>query len=214
MSESFCTSHKFIRTEMLIFKLFVYVCSVVYILSPKNRNSMNSFTRIISTITLLFCIFLASPSFAQEKEIAINQSFSSDTVFTPFVYQVAMYGMKLSGGITLLSDSSLVRVVLIDNMGNHFLIFETYPLITNVRSFNFIKACDETCYLAGIIPDSLRIDLIDAIFTLDTLYFSADENPDAISQQAKMKRINDSLKVGGINRQITTHNMNWRAGIT
>jgi len=75
----------------------------------------------------------------------------------------------MSGGINLLSDSSLVRVVLIDPNGNHYLVFESYPLITSENSFDTLDASDETTFLDGVVCDSLRIDIINAFLDLDSL---------------------------------------------
>ena len=87
----------------------------------------------------------------------------------------------------MLSDSSLIRVVLIDQNGNHFLVFETYPLITLNNTFSFNEVCNETCFLDGISPDSIRIDIINATLTLKSISYSYDYIDNAIQLQAQVK---------------------------
>jgi len=125
------------------------------------------------------------PAFSQVNPI--NQTFSSDTIFVPFTGSSAVYSLKAYGNVNLYSDSSLVRIVLVDSYGNHWLVFESYPLITDTNSFVFSACCDETCYLDGIIPDSIRIDIINAFLALDEIEMDANyiENARILQEQAK-----------------------------
>jgi len=85
----------------------------------------NIYVKFISLIIILFsgCILNA-------QVIQINQTFSGDTVFTPFSGSTPVYSLNMSGSVNLYSDSSLIRIILIDTYGNHHLVFESYPLIT------------------------------------------------------------------------------------
>ncbi|MCK9219852.1 MAG: hypothetical protein M0P47_07370 [Bacteroidales bacterium] len=119
----------------------------------------------IFTFWFMIGLFLTTTA----QIIPINKTFSSDTTIRPFCSNNPVYSMKMSGSVQLLSDSSLVRVVLIDNYSNHYLVYETYPLIATSKSFDLESVCDETCFLNGIIPDSLRIDLIHAFVSVNSL---------------------------------------------
>jgi len=98
-----------------------------------------------SFITLIIVLFSLSSLNAQV--IPINQTFFSDTILTPFTGSIPVYSLRMSGGINLLSDSSMVRVVLIDPYANHYLVYESYSLITPVNSFDTLDASDETTFL-------------------------------------------------------------------
>jgi len=39
-----------------------------------------------------------------------------------------IYNLQLSGNISLQTDTSLVRVILADSLGEEFMVFEAYPL--------------------------------------------------------------------------------------
>ncbi|HNQ59635.1 MAG TPA: hypothetical protein PK028_01115 [Bacteroidales bacterium] len=113
-----------------------------------------------SIFVLLISLFSVSSLNAQV--VQINQTFSSDSIFTPFSGTAPVYSMNFSGGINLLSDSSLVWVVLIDTYGNHFLVFESYPLITLENAFDTLWASDETTYPgAGARNILIASDLLD-----------------------------------------------------
>ena len=108
-------------------------CSYIYTISiqPVMKAFIHSFIHSFAPLILLCCAFTLNA-----QVIQINQSFSSDTLLTPFTGSVPVYLLRMSGGINLYSDSSLVRVVLIDQYGNHYLVFETYPLITLENTFD------------------------------------------------------------------------------
>lgn len=118
-------------------------------------------------LVIFFCFGLSTTGLAQI--IPINQVFSSDTTFSPFTGNHTVYSFKISCDAELYSDSSLVRIILIDQSSNHYLVYETYPLITLTDKPSAGGACDETCFMDGVIPDSIRIDIINATVTLDVL---------------------------------------------
>jgi hypothetical protein len=146
--------------------------------------------------------------------ININQTFSSDTLFAPFSGTTSVYSLKAYGNINLYSDSSLVRIVLVDSYGNHWLVYELYPLITDTSSFVFTAGCDETCFIDVIIPDSIRVDIINAFLTIDSLKLDTNYIPNATELQAQAKWNNDSVKIAIMNQRIQEEHMYWRAGRT
>ena len=171
--------------------------------------------RIEQTVmTTLFVLLLGLSGSVYCQEIVINQTFSSDTIISPFESGTTVYSIKVTGSITLISDSSLARIIVVDHAGNHLLLYEAYPLIDTATTFSFTAACDETCFLDGIYPDSVRIDIINAIVSLDTIIYSKDEISNAEKLQAREKAKIDSMKVKIMNRRIVEEQMYWRAGTT
>jgi hypothetical protein len=157
----------------------------------------------------MLCVFNA-----HSQVINISQTFSSDTLFAPFSGTTPIYSLKAYGNINLYSDSSLVRIVMVDSYGNPWLVYESYPLITDTNSFVFTAGCDETCFLDGIVPDSIRIDLISAFLTVDSLKLDTNYIPNATELQAQAKWNNDSVKINIMNQRIQEEHMYWRAGRT
>lgn len=123
--------------------------------------------KLFILLVIFFCFGLSTTGLAQI--IPINQAFSADTVFDPFTGNHAVYSLKISCDAELYSDSSLVRIILIDQSSNHYLVYETYSLIALTDKPSTGGTCDETCFMDGVIPDSIRIDIIDARVTLNIL---------------------------------------------
>lgn len=146
------------------------------------------------------------------QEISINQTFSSDTVIMPFNNSGPVYSVKFSGSVELLTDSSLIRVILLDNNDNRYLIFEAYPMITGDSAFSVSGVCDETCYLDSVHPSSARIDIIDATLTFGSLMIDTGYVANATALQEQVKWQNDSIKIDLVNQRIPEENMYWRAG--
>ena len=151
---------------------------------------------------------------ANAQEIQIGQAFLSDTTFNPFNGEYGLYSFKMTGGVNLLSDSSLVRVVLIDNRGNHYLIYEAYPLIETSYNYSLQDVCNETCYLDNIKPDSIRVDIINAIASIDQFTYDLTPIYNVHNLQAQAKWVNDSINISIMNQRIIQEDMYWRAGRT
>ena len=143
------------------------------------------FLQTIISLGLIILLIISTIRPLPAQVIPIGQTFSADTIFQPFSGTVPVYSLHLYGSIQLYCDSSLVRVVLVDSYGNHLLIFESYPLITDTNSFSVVAGCDETCFLDGIIPDSLRIDIISAFCTIDSLKLDTNYISNALELQAQ-----------------------------
>ncbi|MCF8236076.1 MAG: T9SS type A sorting domain-containing protein [Bacteroidales bacterium] len=92
--------------------------------------------------------------------------------------------------------------------------YEAYPLIVNTFSFDISGVCDETCYLDGITPYSLEIQVIDAEFYLTNIiaYQNLSENADSL--QALSKSQCEATKVLNMNNYIQENNMLWFANST
>lgn len=118
----------------------------------------------------------------------------------------------MSGGVNLLSDSSLVRVILVDTFGNHYMVFESYPLIISETAFDTISASDETTFMDGVICDSIRIDIISAFLDLDSLILDTNFVSNTVEMQAQAKWDHDSVKIAVMNQRILEEHMYWRAG--
>jgi hypothetical protein len=171
-----------------------------------NRNCL------IALISIF--IFTAAAIKSIGQVIVTDLNCSSDTAINPFTTNLPIYSLKVYGNITLYSDSSLVRIVLTDSFGSHFLVFEAYPLITDSNSFVFEAGCDETCFLDGIVPDSIRIDILNAFLKLDSLKLDTNyiANPHALQSVERLKL--DSAKIAVMNNRISMEHMYWRAGRT
>lgn len=86
----------------------------------------------------------------------------------------AIYGLSISGYSQLNSDTSLVRVLLIDNHGKSYLVYEDFYLTASNMAFQDMAF--ETAYLDSVTPDRLKIIIRDARLHLnDVSYNYGDE---------------------------------------
>ena len=81
------------------------------------------------------------------QTIQIDYTFTSDEVIYPFEGVDKIYGISISGYVTLYSDTSIVRVILKNDQDQEWMVYESFPMIAKGYEFEVIAECDETCYL-------------------------------------------------------------------
>jgi len=89
-------------------------------------------------------------------------------------------------------DTSLVRVILEDEYGIKYLIFEAYPLICEDLDFSLKDYCDETCFLDQLRPYSVIIQVIAAELELKYFSYSTEPKENPVEQRYEAKRAMDA----------------------
>jgi len=117
-------------------------------------------------ITICF-LLLYSMSYA--AIININHTYTSSITFNPFSSLTSISGLSLNGSVSLNSDTSLFRVILVDNVGNEYIVAESYSMIVDVMSYTIANSSDETALLYNITPVSLKIVLVNASLNITFL---------------------------------------------
>jgi len=82
---------------------------------------------ILAIVFLTLSSLFIAPMKAQT--IQIDSILTSDGEIFPFSPTDTIYGLSITGTVTLHSDTSLVRVILKDSNGTEWMIFETYPFL-------------------------------------------------------------------------------------
>jgi len=118
----------------------------------------------------------------------------------------------MEGSATLNGDTSFVRVILQNETGFQYMVFETYALICPNLWMPVKEYCDETCALDQIKPISLIIQVIDAKIDIESLYYSDQAKENAEQLRYEAKRAKDAEKIEIMNEQILIYGMNWVAG--
>lgn len=121
------------------------------------------------------------------------------------------YGLTLNGNVTLNSDTSLVRVIMIDDQYNEYLVYEAYKCISLSSVFSLSNLCDETCYSDGFTPQSLEIQIKDATVYISTINLRNAYDPDGESLQHRAKIEMELQKVTNIRNYISANKMVWFA---
>lgn len=143
--------------------------------------------------------------------IDIDSTFNSSYEIFPFEQIENISGITMEGEVFLNRDTSLVRVILEDDNGFQYMIFETYPLICPNMYFNFSTYCDETCLLEQVNPSSIIIQVIGATLNVKSFYYSTDPKENASEERYKAKRSMDANKIERMNQLIPAYNMEWVA---
>lgn len=150
--------------------------------------------------------------------ITINQTYSYYTEITPFNGINNASSITMSGNVVLNSDTSLVRILLIDNVGEEYLLFESYSMIVDTNAYSFSNYTDETKYLHNIKPQSLRVYTEDASVYLQSIYVNTNTSTSTLEQTENLRynyyKSMNQLKIAKLNSQISKRRMRWTAGET
>jgi len=161
-------------------------------------------------VMAVFCLMFISIT-TTAQTISINSSFNADSEIYPFGSSGTVYGLSINGTVNLYSDSSLVRIVLIDNLFNELLVYEAYQYISPESPFEITNECDETCYSNGFVPYSIQIQVTDASIEIFSLDLRSSLVTDGLALQQQAKQALELQKVAYINNDIALHKMLWFA---
>jgi hypothetical protein len=181
-------------------------------IKKKVMKSRINFFLIFASAMIIVTAAMYYPSKAQT--IIIDSTFTEDGVIYPFSLNDTIHGLSISGSITLNSDTSLVRVILSDQNGHGWMVYEAYPMIINEATFNFVEECDETCFLDEFLPNSIKIQIVDALFDFDSVNYSMTGVGNLSVLQYQAKRSKDLEKVQVMNQYINDYNWEWEADTT
>lgn len=162
---------------------------------------------------LIISILLAWGGVAQE--VQVNRLFTADGTVTTPVNNSTVYKFTISGHVKLLTDSSLVRVLLHrKNSADFFLAYEVYPLITSSMEFDIQNSCEETFYLEGIKYDTIEVQIVSAQFTFTKYNYSITNNPKGKSQLVTQLQTLRDQKISKMNTKLAVGGLLWRAEVT
>ncbi|MCF8228444.1 MAG: T9SS type A sorting domain-containing protein [Bacteroidales bacterium] len=164
------------------------------------------------SIFLAASILLGLTLCIKSQTITIDSTFTSDAEIFPFNQNDTINGLRISGSVTLNSDTSLVRAIFTDDLYDEYMIWEAYPLIVSQKSFSFENVYDETYCLEKLDPYSIRIEIINASFTLESIYMLEEACNNAESDRYTAKRAMDGKKIDTLNLRIDEFGMDWTAG--
>ena len=124
---------------------------------------------ICKSLIALLLMICAYSHIAKAQTIIIDSTFTNDAIIQPFGPNDTLYSLKISGSLTLNSDTSLVRVVVGNEDSLEYMVYESYPLISSEYSYSFSDQSDETSYLNTFLPKYMKVYLINASISIDSL---------------------------------------------
>ncbi len=145
--------------------------------------------------------------------IGFDMTINDNTQLEPFNTQMIIRGLAFSGDITLHSDTSLVRIILMDSNYNEYLIYETYPILSGSKKFQVDEAGEETSRLNNITPYRLTIELVNASVYLKEIITRKEDKYKVESSDAKTVQ-QTSNKIDRINQNLQKSGQKWVAGET
>jgi len=107
----------------------------------------------MKSFILLFLILIGFAVNAQT--INLNQTYTASTSITPFNGINSLSSLTISGSATLQKDSGIVRIILLDNNLNEYLLFEGHLFSMLNNTITFTTYTDETKYLYNILNPRL-----------------------------------------------------------
>jgi len=165
---------------------------------------------------VLCAIIIGLSAHAQNfnKEINLNTGFSKTVAINPFNAKEAITGIAVSGNITFYSDTSFVRIIVNDGNDNVYMLYETYPMLTIEKRFDFEYECEETSFLNDYFPVELQILVRDAKVSISKISLSNEKNAKAKElNQAKRLESNRS-KLAAVQEYIKRKGLIWTADET
>ncbi|MBN1984502.1 MAG: hypothetical protein JW795_23450 [Chitinivibrionales bacterium] len=155
------------------------------------------------------------------EQVTINRTFTGPDELTATTITLTnrspLFGAAICADVTLSTEVSLARVVLIDDQANEYLIYEVSSLLAENNSVSVCDAAEETKLLNAVIPVSLRIELLDATLSISTLQcvpstsYSTEEIA-SVQQQLRLEQ--ERAKIDLLNTRLTEKKMLWKAGQT
>lgn len=149
------------------------------------------------------------------KTIQSHINVSRDTTLAINVRET-ISGLSISGKAMLgNNESSFIRITLEDDYNYEYLVYESFPLISESKTEKIDNNSIETLWLEDIKPKCLRIYIKDATIQLDAINYLTEKksergNVDVVKlQEAQCQYIAKLL-----NRHLEERNMTWRAGVT
>jgi len=122
---------------------------------------LHTHTHTAKAVLAVFCLMVISIT-STAQTIQIDSTYSASCELFPFGSSGTIYGLSINGTVNLNSDTSLIRIVLIDNFFNELMVYEAYQYISPDSPFEITNECDETCYSNGFVPYSVQIQVTDA----------------------------------------------------
>ena len=140
---------------------------------------------------------------------------TAETATIPLDGFDAVAALGITGSGELHGDNSLIRLVLVGADDAEHLIYETYPLIAPNQRVVVSDACHDTCVLDRVVPASLRIELVDASFTMDAVSVAEGQIRGEVAAVAEtVRRTQQAGIVELLNARIHELGLNWVAAET
>jgi hypothetical protein len=153
--------------------------------------------------TIIFSLLLLMTLAISAQTINLNQTYTASTSIKPFNNISSISSLTIIGSATLLKDTGIVRIILVDNNLNEYLLYEGHLFTMTGSTMTFNSYTDETKYLNNITPVSILIIAKYATVTINSIQYVNSASPYSISQ---IQTLTASYYKSMIDTRITTMN--------
>jgi C1A family cysteine protease len=183
------------------------------------RNNKIALISILSSLFLIPLFILSMSTTKQLNSRAMDyapaQSNNILSTVVPLNITTKINNFTISGNVKLNSDTSFIRVILVDTNNIEYLVYEAYPLIANSNNFNIENACYETCAFNSIVPKDVKIEGYKAeILNLKTKSELLSQSKFSNELSVNSLSSKETSKVAMMNNQIKKNGLKWVAGET
>ena len=149
--------------------------------------------------------------------IEVNQLFTESGEINPFQkHTTKVYGFDITADVTLNSDESTAKIILLDKDFVQHLVYEANTLLQPTGTFSVQEICEETAVLDGIKMQELVIELEDAEILVKNLSFTGkwDAKTDIAAAKKEVRKAQHVEKIAAINKSLKEKGQGWVAGAT
>lgn len=124
-------------------------------------------------------------------------------------------GFSVSGDVEFDNDrSGYVRILLTDGYNYEHLVFESYPLLSGVRTSSFQNTAIETIHMNPIVPVSIRIEIREASIQIHKIHVIFGDRQASSQEIYECQKSQNSYIANRLNENLVARNMTWKAGVT
>jgi hypothetical protein len=181
------------------------------------------FTLTICLLKVNICMGQIQKSFEmaypKSDNVSINENYSKSIIIYPFKQKESLFSLSLNARVQLNSNKSLVRVILITESGDEYLVLESYYMISELNQTEYSDYGEETALLNGVVPGSIKIEIEDAsiflgTFSYNNIFQNKKGSADFALCSKEIKKNQDIVKIDILNKQIKKKGYLWKAGET
>ena len=161
------------------------------------------------------CFMIDAPSNTPTLYNTEQLSITSDSTVID-LESTPIYALSVTGQVQLLSTAnSMARIILVDNFGKEYLVYEINSLLTDTTTVNFERVGRETIWQDMIYASHLVVRLTNATVTMDipALITEVQEQSAPAIKRARTMAQNDTI-INVLNRNLIARDIPWRAGAT
>ena len=153
------------------------------------------------------------PQSASTRDVQIGRQLSQNEQIA-LADMPPIYALSVSGSVNFTSPSGYVSVLLVDELGHEYMVYESYPLLAESNSFDVDHMAFETAVLAGVKGKSVKVNVRDCLFNLQSL--TADySNQSTYARTASVVRAEQAkVLVDQLNHNLEKQQYAWRARVT